>query len=91
MNYKPLTEAEVLAVLAEGELDASDLLYTANPNFEKKFEKLTNGLETLMKDVRKYFPDANYYSANDGIILLLVAPMAIMANLNKNLKLPTVV
>ena len=71
MNYKPLTEAEVLAVLAEGELDASDLLYTANPNFEKKFEKLTKGLETLMKEVRKYFPDAHYYSANEGICLLL--------------------
>ena len=91
MNYKPLTEAEVLAVLAEGELDASDLLYTANPNFEKKFEKLTNGLETLMKDVRKYFPDASITVPMMESFYSLVAPMAIMANLNKNLKLPTVV
>ncbi|MEM9994149.1 MAG: hypothetical protein AAGE79_08450 [Acinetobacter pittii] len=71
MSYHPLTEAEVLAVLAEGELDASDLLYTANPNFEKQFKNLTKGLEKLMKEVRKYFPDAEYYSANDGICLLL--------------------
>ncbi|MDQ9037668.1 hypothetical protein RFH07_13775 [Acinetobacter seifertii] len=71
MNYKPLTEAEVLAVLAEGELDASDLLYTANPNFEKRFMRLNTPLSKLLDEVREYFPDANYYSPNDGMVLLL--------------------
>lgn len=71
MNYKPLTEAEVLAVLAEGELDASDLLYTANPNFEKRFKRLNTGLAKLLDEVREYFPDATYYSPNDGLVLLL--------------------
>lgn len=71
MKYKPLTEAEVLAVLAEGELDASDLLYTANPNFEKRFKRLNTALAKLLDEVREYFPDANYYSPNDGMVLLL--------------------
>ncbi|MFV5573265.1 hypothetical protein VXQ42_05120 [Acinetobacter baumannii] len=71
MNYKSLTEAEVLAVLAEGEFDASDLLYTANPNFEKRFKRLNTALAKLLDEVREYFPDANYYSPNDGMVLLL--------------------
>ncbi|MDD9320306.1 hypothetical protein M0O54_09275 [Acinetobacter lactucae] len=71
MNYKPLTESEVLAVLAEGELDASDLLYTANPNFEKRFKRLNTALAKLIDEVREYFPDAQYYSPNDGMVLLL--------------------
>ncbi len=71
MTHKPLTEAEVLAVLAEGELDASDLLYTANPNFEKRFMRLNTALSKLLDEVREYFPDANYYSPNDGMVLLL--------------------
>ena len=71
MNYKSLSEAEVLAVLAEGELDASDLLYTANPNFEKRFKRLNTALAKLIDEVREYFPNAQYYSPNDGMVLLL--------------------
>jgi len=71
MNNKSLSEAEVLAVLAEGELDASDLLYTANPNFEKRFKRLNTALAKLLDEVRVYFPDANYYSPNDGMALML--------------------
>ncbi|HHP4690920.1 TPA: hypothetical protein ACSBZD_002830 [Acinetobacter baumannii] len=71
MKYKALSGAEVLAVLAEGELDASDLLYTANPNFEKRFLRLNTALAKLLDEVREYFPDANYYSPNDGMVLLL--------------------
>ncbi|HFX6518994.1 TPA: hypothetical protein ACIFEI_002685 [Acinetobacter nosocomialis] len=71
MTYKSLSEAEVLAVLAEGELDASDLLYTANPNFEKRFMRLNTALSKLLDEVREYFPDATYYSPNDGMVLLL--------------------
>jgi len=77
MTYKPLTEAEVLAVLAEGELDASDLLYTANPNFEKRFKRLNTALAKLIDEVREYFPDANYYTPNDGMVLLLGSSHAV--------------
>lgn len=71
MNYKSLSETEVLAILAEGELDASDLLYTANPNFEKRFKRLNTALAKLIDEVREYFPDANYYTPNDAMSLLL--------------------
>lgn len=71
MTYKSLSESEVLAVLAEGELDASDLLYTANPNFEKRFKRLNTALAKLLDEVREYFPDANYYTPNDAMALLL--------------------
>lgn len=73
MSYKSLSEAEVLAVLAEGELDASDLLYTANPHVEKTFKDLNLALATLLDEVRVYFPDANYYSHDGGMALLLGA------------------
>lgn len=66
-----MNEEEVLSVIAGGDMDASDLLNQANPNFEKQFKKLTKGLENLMKDIRKSFPDASYYSASDGLIIML--------------------
>uniref|UniRef100_A0AAU8KXV8 Uncharacterized protein n=2 Tax=unclassified bacterial viruses TaxID=12333 RepID=A0AAU8KXV8_9VIRU len=66
-----MTEEDVLNAIAGGDVDANDLLKEANPNFEKRFKMLTKGLEKLMKDIRKSFPDANYYSANDGILLML--------------------
>ncbi|ALJ86718.1 hypothetical protein [Acinetobacter baumannii] len=66
-----MTEEDVLNEIAGGDVNANDLLNEANPNFEKRFKTLTKGLENLMKDIRKSFPDANYYSANDGILLML--------------------
>ncbi|HDI1577309.1 TPA: hypothetical protein PVK60_000540 [Acinetobacter baumannii] len=66
-----MTEEDVLNAIAGGDVDANDLLNEANPNFEKQFKKLTKGLEKLMKDIRKNFPDASYYSANDGILIML--------------------
>ncbi|WP_462150536.1 hypothetical protein [Acinetobacter baumannii] len=71
MKYKALSEAEVLAVLAEGELDASDLLYTANPNFEKRFKRLNTALAKLLDEVREYFPNAEYYCPSDAMVLLI--------------------
>ncbi|MDX7901858.1 hypothetical protein SJZ78_02965 [Acinetobacter baumannii] len=66
-----MTEEDVLNAIAGGDVDANDLLNQANPSFEKQFKKLTKGLEKLMKDIRKSFPDANYYSASDGLIIML--------------------
>lgn len=66
-----MTEDDVLRAIANDDVDANDLLNEADPNFEKQFKKLTKGLEKLMKDIRKNFPDANYYSANDGILIML--------------------
>ncbi|WP_284084816.1 hypothetical protein [Acinetobacter nosocomialis] len=66
-----MTEEDVLDAISGGDVDANDLLHEANPNFEKRFKTLTKGLEKLMKDIRKSFPDAEYYSANDGLLLML--------------------
>ncbi|MFJ0285891.1 hypothetical protein Q4100_06335 [Acinetobacter baumannii] len=66
-----MTEDDVLSAIAKDDVDANDLLNQADPNFEKRFKTLTRGLEKLMKDIRKNFPDASYYSANDGILIML--------------------
>lgn len=66
-----MTEDDVLSAIANDDVDANDLLNQADPKFEKRFKTLTKGLEKLMKDIRKSFPDANYYSANDGILIML--------------------
>ncbi|HFX6518393.1 TPA: hypothetical protein ACIFEI_002070 [Acinetobacter nosocomialis] len=81
-----MTEEDVLNTIAEGEFDANDLLNQANPNFEKQFKKLTKGLEKLMKDIRKNFPNAQYYSANDGMILLLGGPHSSSGNPQQDLE-----
>ncbi|WP_227747427.1 hypothetical protein [Acinetobacter baumannii] len=53
-----MTEEDVLNAIAGGDVDANDCL-KADPNFEKRFKRLTKGLEKLIKDI-KSFPDANY-------------------------------
>lgn len=65
------TEEDVLSTIAEGKMDANDLLNSIDPNFEKRFKRLNTALSKLLDDVRKTFPDANYYSPNDGMVLLL--------------------
>ncbi|HEM7081246.1 hypothetical protein [Acinetobacter baumannii] len=66
-----MTEEDVLSAIAGGDVDANDLLNEANPNFEKRFKRLNTALAKLLDEVREYFPDANYYSPNDGMVLLL--------------------
>ena len=65
------TEEEVLNILAKCDMDANELLNSIDPNFEKRFKRLNTALSKLLDDVRKTFPDANYYSPNDGMVLLL--------------------
>lgn len=65
------TEEEVLNIIAEGEMDANDLLNSIDPNFEKRFKRLSKSLEKLLDDVRETFPDANYYVEEDEVLLLL--------------------
>lgn len=68
-----MTEEDVLNTIAEGELDANALLNQANPNFEKRYKRLNTQLAKLLGEVREYFPDANYYSQDGGMVLLLGA------------------
>lgn len=67
-----MNEQECLeAVAVIGGPTASDLLYRADPKFEKRFLKLAKGLYDLMNDVHKHFPDASYYSCSGDLMLLL--------------------
>lgn len=54
-------------------IDASDLLLNVMPDAEKKFRKLDKALIAYLKEVRKHFPDAQYYTASGGFNLLLGA------------------
>lgn len=62
---------EVLNIIAGGDMDANELINSIDPNFEKRFKRLNKALSKLLDEVRKTFPDANYYSPNDGMVLLL--------------------
>ncbi|ARG16343.1 TPA: hypothetical protein JIZ13_03715 [Acinetobacter nosocomialis] len=65
-----MTEEDVLEAIAEGET-SKGLLDSVNPNYAKRFNRLNTALEKLLDEVRESFPDANYYSPNDGMALLL--------------------
>ncbi|EJB8459106.1 hypothetical protein MW354_000300 [Acinetobacter baumannii] len=65
-----MTEEDVLGAIDEGET-AKELLDSVDPNFAKRFKRLNTALAKLLDEVRESFPDANYYSPNDGMVLLL--------------------
>lgn len=66
-----MKEAEVLAALAAGELDAYAVLMAADPTIERRFKRIDGALVKLLSDVRDHFPDAEYYTASSGFHLLL--------------------
>ncbi|WP_252721067.1 hypothetical protein [Acinetobacter nosocomialis] len=66
-----MNNQEALNIIAGGDMNANSLLNWVNPNFEKQFKELAKGFEKLMKDIRKSFPDANYFIAGDGVVLML--------------------
>ncbi|WP_202741505.1 hypothetical protein [Acinetobacter sp. 'aerobic (ED)'] len=65
------TEEDVLSIIAEGEMDANDLLNSIDPKFARRFKRLNTDLSKLMDEVRRTFPDANYYVEDDQMLLLL--------------------
>ncbi|QNY13556.1 hypothetical protein IC766_15915 [Acinetobacter seifertii] len=65
-----MTEKDVLDAIDEGET-AKKLLDSVDPNYAKRFKRLNTALAKLLDEVRESFPDANYYSPNDGMVLLL--------------------
>lgn len=66
-----MTEQEILERLAQGDVDASDLLLEADPRLEKKFNALCKKIAKYLDEVKQYFPDATYYTASGGFHLLL--------------------
>jgi hypothetical protein len=65
-----MTEEEVREKIAEGE-SAYSLLYDHDKNYETRFKRLTDSMAKLLKDIKKDFPDARYYS-DDGTLHLLL-------------------
>ena len=58
----------------QGEEDATELFYEHHPRAIQvvtKIRRAASLLHNAMKEIRTVFPDANYYSANDGFCLLL--------------------
>lgn len=64
------TEEDVDALVKEGDL-AEDILKTHCPKAAAKFRSLIRGLNKIMQEVNRTFPDANYYLANDSMHLML--------------------
>lgn len=68
---KPKTEADCLAAIATGEVDAQDLLLTAMPTARRSFNAVDRHLRRFLDEVRVHFPDAIYYTASGGFTLML--------------------
>ncbi|QEO01368.1 hypothetical protein [Enterobacter kobei] len=67
MNTEELKEK-----IADGEETAFELLIDAMPQASTRFHKAADTLAKLLKDVRKHFPEARYYtSGGDGFALIL--------------------
>lgn len=63
---------EVKLEIADGQGDAFDLLIEKCPKAFDEFHKHSDALDKLLKNVRKHFPEAQYYtSGGDGFALLL--------------------
>ncbi|MBJ2093857.1 MULTISPECIES: hypothetical protein [Serratia] len=50
---------------------AFEVLSEKLPQANRRFDRLAQGLNALLEDVRREFPDANYYSANGTLNLML--------------------
>jgi hypothetical protein len=70
---KQLTEAECLTLIDDMGEDAYDLLLEHMPSAEKRFKAVDKAICDLLRDVKKHFPDACYYTASGGFNLMLGA------------------
>lgn len=70
-----MNEAECLAAVAAGE-SAYGLLVEAMPGIERRFKRVDAAIVALLADVKRKFPDAQYYTASGGFNLMLGSPHA---------------
>jgi hypothetical protein len=68
-----MTESECLAAISNG-ATATELLFEAIPGVEHHWHKLDRAIIKFLADVRKEFPNAQYYTASGGFNLLLGSP-----------------
>ena len=69
-----IDEAEALRLINDEGESARWLLHEANPNFSKRFHRVCRTMRELLADVRKEFPDAEYFTASGGFNLMLGKP-----------------
>lgn len=70
-SAKQMNQAEVMEAINNDDRTAQELLLDVMPNAVTRFNRVTISLNALLVDVRKYFPDACYYSASDTLCLML--------------------
>ena len=61
-------------VAENAERDATELFFEKHPNADRiaaRIKRAASLLNSAIREVRQRFPDANYYSANEGFELLL--------------------
>lgn len=70
MKKKKYNQADVLDEIKAGN-SAFDLLLDNMPGAHSRLERIDRSLKKYLDDVREIFPDANFYSANGTVHLLL--------------------
>lgn len=65
------SEAEVLEIINSGEDTAYGILCDADPKLAARFKRVDKSMSKLLEDVKKHFPDAEYYTASGGFNLML--------------------
>ena len=69
---KKLYHADVKAMLASGEYtDASEIIDERCPKARRKFNALCKSMKAYLDEIKRDFPDANYYTGSGGFNLIL--------------------
>ena len=68
---KPLYNDDVMFLVKEKGIDPRKLLLEHVPTAERRFKRICTEMKNLLADVRRVFPDAEYYTASGGFNLLL--------------------
>ena len=68
---KKYHEDDVLVIVNSGAKDAQDLLKMYVPDANRRLKKGLMELNKLINDVRKVFPNANYYLSMETLNLML--------------------
>lgn len=70
-NKDPLYNDDVMFLIREEGIDPRSLLLGRVPTAERRFKRICTEMRNLLMDVRREFPDAEFYTASGGFNLLL--------------------
>lgn len=57
--------------LSESDKTAEDLLNEVNPKLKAKFQRALKSLDSIIDELREFYPDASYYVNDDAVNLML--------------------